>query len=250
MKNMYQSLNSRLGAVLLLTLTLVACGQKNTFVPGIVEIESTGLIALHGQQPAAITSLVTWAQAGSPVAQRELGLAYAVVPAKFPEAVHWLNKAAGAGDVEAQFRLAEANYKMQFGLSQDLQQAWNFYQAAGRQQNAKATLMLARMSKYGEGTTKNLAQATGYLVAAAEQGNAQAMFLLSNAYAAGEGVAQDKFKSMEWLERAAEGDYPVAIQELALSLDGNSTSSSRDLIRARHLLKEASDERLLNWNKY
>ena len=247
---MNQSSNSRLTAILLLTLALTACGQKSTSVPSNVEIESTGLIALHGHRAAAFDALLGWAQSGSPVAQRELGLAYAIVPAKFPEALHWLNLAAAAGDVEGQFRLAEAYYKSQFGHSQDLQQAWKFYQAAGRQQHAKAKLMLARMSKYGEGTTKNLQQSTGYLMAAAKLGNTQAMFLLSNAYAAGDGIARDQIKALTWLERAAEGDYPVAIQELALVLEGHSTSSGNDPIRASHLLKEASDERLLNWNKF
>lgn len=242
--------NSRRAALLIVTLVLIACGEKRIILPGIVEIESTGLIALHGQKAAALDALLGWAQAGSPVAQRELGLAYAAQPAKYREALHWLEQAAAAGDVEAQFTLAEAYYKKQYSLAQDLALAWKYYQAAARQQYAKAELMLARMSKYGEGTAKNLLQATAHLTSAAEQGNAQAMFLLSNAYAAGEGVAQDQTKSRLWLERAAQADYPVAIQALALSLDAHPATSGADPNRARHLLKEAADERLLNWNKY
>ena len=231
-------------------ITLAACAQKKQLVPSQAEMESAGLQALHGQQATAMQALTVWAHKGHPVAQRELAFAYAATASTHSEALHWLEQAASAGDSEAQFQLAETYYKSQLGVPQDYRRAWAWYEDAGKHGNPKASLMLARMAKYGEGRVKDVTQSAGWLIIAARQGNAQAMFLLSNAYAAGEGLAADQIQARQWLERAADGDYPVAIQALAMELDGNTLHPEQDPTRARHLLKEASDERLLRWNKY
>ncbi|MDE2431009.1 MAG: sel1 repeat family protein [Burkholderiales bacterium] len=244
MRNMKLSLT----IACLTALILSACAQSYTLTPTSAEIESAGMLALHGKQSAAIKKLTFWAEHHMPTAQRELGLAYITMPDKLNAGIDWLNKAASAGDEEAQFQLAEAAYKGQLGFTQDYRQAWKWYEAAARQNNAKASFMLARMCKYGEGRAKNLNESIAWLKKSSEQGNAQAMFLLSNAYAAGEGVRQDASEARKWLELAAEGDFPVAIQALAIELQGQ-TSAGHDL-RARHLIKEASDERLMRWNKY
>jgi TPR repeat protein len=81
-------------------------------------------------------------------------------------------------------------------------------------------------------------------------GNAQAMFLLSNAYALGEGVAQNAALAQSWLEKSAEAEYPVAIHELALHLSGTPDLTGANALQARHLIKEANDERALRWNRY
>lgn len=217
--------------------------------PTTAEIESAGIQALHAQLPSAIHSLQKWAEDGNPVAQRELGLAYAIKPESTPQALSWLEKAAEGGDTEAQFQLAEAYYKGRWNLKPDFQQAWKWYEAAAKKE-AKASFMLARMSKYGQGVTQNLASSIHWLKLASDQGNAQAMFLLSNAYAAGEGVEKDPAMARKWLEESAEHDFPVAIQALAMELETGSQLTEKDPVKARHLLKEAMDERLMRWNGY
>lgn len=228
---------------------LNACTPAVT-IPGTAEIESAGMKALHAQSPSALDALNKWAQAGSPVAQRELGLAYSITPAHFNDALLWLEKAAQGGDDQAQFQLAEAHYKERLGLKQNYAQAWKWYEAAAKNKNGKASFMLARMAKYGQGVTQDVAGSVEWLKIASQQGNAQAMFLLSNAYAAGEGVAQDTLQARKWLEESAELDYPVAIQALAMELETGSPQVEKDSLKARHLIKEASDERLMRWNKY
>lgn len=76
------------------------------------------------------------------------------------------------------------------------------------------------------------------------------MFLLSNAYASGDGVRADPGKSRQLLEMSAEGDYPLALQSLTITLESADAHSARDPERARHLFKEATDERLMNWKKF
>jgi TPR repeat protein len=237
---------------------LLACGLGFASItyfnasptPSSAQIESAGVLAINAQTPASMASLSLWAQQGMPVAQRELGLVLASAGADLPQAVNWLNKAALAADSEAQFVLAEAYYKEKLGLPQNYALAWKWYAAAARQENAKASFMLARMAKYGEGVPLDLALSVQYLQQASLAGNAQAMFLLSNAYALGEGVAQNAVLAQSWLEKSAEAEYPVAIHELALNLSGTPDLTGANALQARHLIKEANDERALRWNRY
>ncbi|MFZ6774880.1 tetratricopeptide repeat protein [Undibacterium sp. SXout7W] len=243
-----------------------ACHAPINQQPTTAEIESTGQLAMHGQQSSALRSLTVWSEQGQVTAQRELGLALAaqseqnahavsmpvqqVQEAQRIQAVHWLTQAAKGGDAEARFELAEVYYKARLGVQKDAASAWQWYEAAALQGHSKASFMLARMSKYGEGVPLSLNTSVHWLQKSADQGNAQAMFLLSNAYASGEGVAQDAHQAREWLERSADGDFPVAIQALAMELDGKVNTDPDAARRSRHLIKEASDERLLRWNKY
>ncbi|MBC7404603.1 MAG: sel1 repeat family protein [Cytophaga sp.] len=237
--------------VMLVVMTLVLIRFAGTdSAPAAAQIESVGVRALLTRDESSMATLSRWAQQGFPIAQRELGLALSASQVRYPEALSWLDKAANAGDVAAQFELAEANYKARLGLQQNFAQAWKWYASAATQNNSKASFMLARMTKYGEGHPRDLALSVHWLKQASIGGNAQAMFLLANAYTAGEGVERDQLKAREWLERSAEGDYPVAIHEMALLLDGNPQSSDHDPLLAGHLRKEARDERTLRWNKY
>lgn len=240
----------KISAGILLICGLGAC----TPAPTTAEVESAGIQALHAQLPSAISSLQKWANVGNVVAQRELGLAYAIKPEQQALALHWLELAAsnhkGNGDAEAQFQLAEAYYKGRLGLAKNEQQAWKWYEAAANKRYGKASFMLARMAKYGQGVSQDLAVSVNWLMKASAQGNAQAMFLLSNAYAAGEGIKQDQALARKWLEESAELEYPVAIQALAMELESGSQHVEKDTLKARHLIKEASDERLMRWNRY
>ena len=213
-------------------------------------MESMGLRALHGQDKDAFHALRTWAKQGQPIAQRELAYALAADNQHWTEAASWLKKAAEGGDPEAQFNYAEANYKARLGLTKNNTEAWTWYQAASKQKNDKATFMLSRMCKYGEGVPQDLKQSVHWLQVASELGNAQAMFLLLNAYANGEGVDKNPTLAHEWLEKSAEGDFPVAIQALAIELEGKTDGHDKDQLRASHLLKEANDERKMRWNQY
>lgn len=231
---------------------LAACTQLPP--PGNAQIESVGMTAANTHRPSDIDQLTAWARQGSPVAQRELALACLNWPGHEDLARDWLLKAAEGGDADAQFHLADALYKGSNGLRVNHLLAWEWYRKAARSGNGKASFMLARMAKYGDGTPQDLRASIQWLQVSSGQGNAQAMFLLSNAYSAGEGIEQDETKAREWLEKSAAGDFPVAIQALAMSLDTSdkkvNTGGEDNATRAHHLIKEAADERLMNWRNY
>lgn len=217
-------------------------------LPETAQIESWGIQALHGRDHQALKNLQQWAEWGLPAAQRELALALVLVENTQQQALVWLEKAAANKDREAQFHLAEANYKARWTVAQNFTQASHWYRAASAQGHSQASLMLWRMAKYGEAQPVSLHDSVKWLQTASQQGNPQAMFLLSNAYAAGEGVPRDTNQARHWLEQAAELEYPVAMHELALQM--NQTDNPEEAHKARELLKEAADERLLRWNRY
>lgn len=229
---------------------LLACSDVSLNNPSSAQIESASLAALQGKQSAALKDLQRWADGNLPVAQRELGLVYAAAPATQAQAVQWLFRAAESGDRAAQNQLGQAYYGGKWGLAADPGKAWSLFAAAAHQGESRASFMLARMAKYGQGVPVDLPLSMQWLKEASQQGNAQAMFLLSNAYTSGEGVARDPTLAQEWLERSAAGDFPVAIQAMAMALEGQGRANPAAVAEARHLLKEATDERKMAWNRY
>lgn len=102
--------------------------------------------------------------------------------------------------------------------------------------------MLGLMAKNGDGVRRDAATAARWLQLASELGNAHAMFLLSYAYREGDGVVRDIERSRMLLEESAEREYPPALHELALTV--------ADPQRASHLMKEATEHRRNNWNRF
>lgn len=229
-------------------LLAAGCAEQSKAPPSTAQIESVSIQANQGRQEQAGKQLRRWAEQGMPVAQRELALLLQRMPAGYAEARAWLEKAASAGDGEAAFNLGEAYYFAASGLARDAGLAWKWYGQAAQQGEDRAALMLSRMAKYGDGVPRDLPLSVRWLKFASEHGNAQAMFLLSNAYLSGDGVEHDDVLARSWLEKSAQGDFPVAIQALAMATEGGDLQLRKDPDRARHLLKEATEERRMHWN--
>ncbi len=230
-------------------LLATACAEQAKAPPTAAQIESLAIQADQGRQQKAESQLRLWAEQGMPVAQRELALMLQRAPEGYADARKWFEQAGAAGDGEAAFSLGEAYYSARLGLARDAAAAWKWYSQAAQHGDDKAALMLSRMAKYGDGVPQDLALSVKWLKFASEQGNAQAMFLLSNAYLAGDGVQRDQHSARIWLEKSAQGDFPVAIQALAMATEGGDLQLQKDPDRARHLLKEATEERRMHWNK-
>ncbi|WP_394780561.1 tetratricopeptide repeat protein [Undibacterium sp.] len=230
-------------------LLAAACAEQANVPPTSAEIESVAIQANQGQQQKAARQLQQWAGQGLPVAQRELALMLQTTPAGYAEARQWFEKAGTAGDGEAAYAMGDAYYYARLGLTRNAVTAWKWYGQAAQKGDDRAALMLSRMAKYGDGVPQDLALSVKWLKSASEQGNAQAMFLLSNAYLSGDGVEHDEAKARTWLEKSAQGDFPVAIQALALATESGDLELKKDPDRARHLLKEATEERRMHWNK-
>jgi len=215
---------------------LAAC-QSST-PPSSAEIEAAAMQARQAHDATAERRVRRWAESGLPVAERELALVYQPRAERRDEALQLFEQAARAGDTEAAFELGQMLRQSQPG------QAWLWYRQAAEQQHAKAALMLGLLAANGEGVVKDQAEAARWLAVSSELGNAHAMFLLYNAYREGRGVVPDLAKSRALLQESAHHEYPPALQELAMTVQAD------DALQASHLLKEATEHRHNNWNKF
>jgi len=228
---------------------LIGC-QSPEAAPASAEIESVSMVAAQKHDEQAERRLRNWAAQGLPVAQRELGLLYQARPEQRAEAQQLLEHAAQKGDTEAAFQLAELLRVGVPGSVAAPDKALPWYLQAARQRHAKAALVLGMLFNNGEGTARDLAEGARWLGIASELGNAHAMFLLSNAYREGRGVAQDPVHARKLLEESAEHEYPPALQELAMTVENGDALTAKDELRAAHLMKEATEHRHNNWNRF
>ncbi|KQW93436.1 hypothetical protein ASC94_12425 [Massilia sp. Root418] len=240
------------GAVLVWSTHTPASAQA----PSAAQIEAAAMAAAQTGSPEARQQLQRWARQGLPVAERELGTLYRKEPERQGPARQLLEHAARAGDAEAAYQLGEmlragfagaagqGGAPGQQGQPGQPGKAWPWYRQAAEAGHARAALTLGQMAANGDGVRKDAAVAARWLTLASDLGNAHAMFLLSNAYRYGVGVERDEARGFQLLENAAEHEYPPALQDLALAVQ------SEDAQRAGHLLKEASEHRRNNWNRY
>ena len=219
-----------------LAMVLAAC--QSSPPPTAAEIEAVAMLARQAGDHQAERKVRSWAGKDMPVAERELALIYQARPERRADAVKLFEQAARAGDTEAAFELG------QMLRAATPEQAWPWYRQAAQQGHAKAALMLGLLAANGEGVSKDQSEAARWLAKSSELGNAHAMFLLYNAYREGRGVPRDPAKGRELLEEAAHHEYPPAIQELAMTVQAD------DALRAGHLMKEATEHRHNNWNRF
>lgn len=148
------------------------------------------------------------AQVGDDEAQMAVGLAYEngvdTKPDK-AEAAKWYRKAALAGNLDAQFRLAGLVAKGSKGLTRDMAVAVKLYQTA------------------------------------ADKGHAASQNALGQLHQAGNGVAKDDKLAFEWYEKAAAQRLAVAENNLGM-MYLNGTGTARNLAQAFQLFERAAEQ--------
>jgi uncharacterized protein len=155
-------------------------------------------------------------------------------------AAYWYEKAAEAGDPQAQKQIGYF-YQIGLGVSQDPVRAFHWYQlaAAGGLLSAKVNLGVSYL--WGVGTPKNVPLGIRLFREAAEKGNSLGACYLGDIYYMGIGVDQDKAQGLHWYERAAKEHDPRAEFDLA-SILSKRDDPSYDLPRAIDLLRHSAGE--------
>lgn len=235
--------------VLLSSALLFGC-QIQQEKPTSAQIEVVGMKAKQEADAHAERKLMRWAEQDMPVAQRELAILYQARPKQRGDALKLFELAARGGDTEAAFQLGEMLRVGVPGVPAEPAAAAPWYTMAAKQQHARAALALGLLYKNGDGVARDDAAAARWLSHASELGNAHAMFLLSNIYNQGVGMVQDRARARQWLEEAAEHEYPPAIQELAMTVQLGDALTPKDELRASHLMKDATEHRRNNWNRF
>ena len=131
-------------------------------------------------------------------------------------AMGWLEKAATAGNPDAQVLLAQI-----LDGSNDNARALDLYRKAAEQGSAAGELGLGGMYAAGEGIERDPEQALHWIRMAAEKDHGPAIVALADAYRLGSlGLEPDPARAREWLARGVEAGYEPAVRSLQ-SLDAS-----------------------------
>jgi len=135
-----------IASVLVLVGSLIACQAKENDVPPAPVIEAVAhKLGQHGGA-AAERRLREWADQGSIVAKRELGMLYQSKQARSQDAMRLFEEAARAGDAESAFQLAEL-YRNHRATA-----AATLYQQAALHSHPQAAVRLASLRDAHQGS--------------------------------------------------------------------------------------------------
>lgn len=134
-----------IASVLVMVGALIACQAKEDAVPPAPVIEAVAQkLSVHGGA-AAERRLREWADQGSIVAKRELGMIYQNKTQHRGEAMRLFEEAARAGDSESAFQLAEMVRTPRGASIDGTGRAATLYQQAAASSHPKAALRLASL---------------------------------------------------------------------------------------------------------
>ncbi|SBV92792.1 putative Beta-lactamase [uncultured delta proteobacterium] len=157
------------------------------------------------------------AEKGDPAAQYELGLALVKpIPPHFgpvkegAEAVIWLEKSAGQGNMDAAFLLGYI-YQYGTGVAKDVGKSVAWLTKAADAGNESAMITLAATYKVGDGVMKDKVKARNLYAKAAEKGNNNARTALATMYMDGDGVHKDGKLALAWFTRAVKDGHAPAM---------------------------------------
>jgi len=151
--------------------------------------------------------------------------------ARMPVESRTLLSRAGAGDINAEYKLGEA-YRLGQGFEKDIPQAFKWYARAAEQGHNGARYKLGLLYQIGEGIKQNYGRAAKWYRLAANIGHVpEAQFAMGQLYFLGQGVLQDYTEAFNWYEKAANQGHPVA-QHLLGAMYEEGWAVERDLIEA------------------
>ncbi|WP_338761956.1 hypothetical protein [Massilia sp. METH4] len=148
-------------SLLVLVGSLIACQAKEDTLPPAPVVEAVAQrLSAHGGA-AAERRLREWADQGSIVAKRELGMLYQSKTPRRGEAMRLFEEAARAGDAEAAFQLAEMYHRAAAGTGRGLEKAWPLYAQAAEHRHPQAASRLASLARDGSEEAARWLAATG-----------------------------------------------------------------------------------------
>jgi len=187
------------------------------------------------------------AEAGNVEAQFYLGVMYETGVRgnnDMAAAAKWYRRAAEQGHVEAQTRLGVLYYQGR-GVAADLAEAARWYAKAAEGGSPRAQYNLALMYERGRGVPANAAMAASLYERASDGGTVQARLNLGSLYARGDGVKRDSQRALMWLTMAAASGLKVSDAVRQELLDDLTPEQEAEA-------KRLADERLaksVDWRK-
>jgi TPR repeat protein len=153
-------------------------------------------------------------------------------------AAYWYEKAAGAGDPQAEMQVGYF-YETGFGVTKDSARAAHWYQLAASGGLVRAKVNLAMAYLWGTGVPANERLALKLLNEAASNGSGLAACYLGDFYAFGIGVPRDQAAAEGWYQKGASLHDPIAEFDLATLLF-EAKDHPHDLRAAAALFRESA----------
>jgi TPR repeat protein len=140
---------------------------------------------------------------------------------KWPNAgqAQMIQKAANAGDAQAQFRLA-LMHDAGKGVQQNPEKAARWLQKAAEQGHVEAQYNLATMYDIGHGVAQDYTEAAKWYRAAAGQGYTSAQKNLGAKYGMGQGVPKNNAEAYVWSAIAAQSGDEGAVKNRDIAVRG------------------------------
>ncbi len=155
-----------------------------------------------------------------------------------------LQKAAEAGDVQAQFKLGATYANGDEGLPQDYVAAARWYQQAAAAGFAPAQLNLGNLYMAGRGVVRDVNVALSWWRKAAEQGNGAAQGNLGQTFLAGRLVPPDHAEAFRWLTHAVDNRQRMptgGVEHDLGTMYEQGLGTAKDESKAADLYRRAAD---------
>lgn len=155
------------------------------------------------------------------------------------EAAYWYERAAGAGDPDAQLEIGYL-YEAGVGVERNPERAVHWYQLAASSGLLRAKVNLGIAYLWGTGVPQNEEMAAKLIREAAEDGNGLAACYLGEMYDSGVGLPHDKVAVERWYAKGAKAGEPQAEYRLG-ALYFNGADHRHDLNKAAALLRSSAN---------
>ncbi len=183
----------------------------------------------------ARTLMSVLAKHGDVEAQYSLSLMYKEARGNthsdFQQSINWLQLAANAGHIDAEFNLG-LHYLKGEQVVKNMSSAYLWFSKAAKQGMPRAQFNLALMHEKGIGTSVNLKRSFKWYTSAAVLGNANAQQNLGIKYLLGKEVEQNDSKAKSLITHAAKQQHKEAQFLLARLYQTGRNSIQKDLLKA------------------
>jgi len=156
------------------------------------------------------------------------------------KAAGYYRQAAIKDHVVAQLILADLYASGADGIKQNLAESIRLLGKAADAGEVEAQCRLAAMYDKGQGTPEDRAAAAKWYQRCAQSGDGAAMLRLAEIYQTGDGVPRNKVAAVEWYRRAAEAKQPRAVCRLAALYD-TGQGVIQDLSEAANLYRTCAE---------
>ncbi|WP_334192002.1 tetratricopeptide repeat protein [Pararhodobacter sp.] len=214
---------------------------QNTPAAVAADLATARRLFTEGRYAEGLAILRPAAEAGDPVAQNIVGVAYddGLGYAADPVAArYWLTRAAEAGDARAQLNLGQLLRDGRSGIAVDMVAARHWIQSASDLGYGPASSALGRMVERGIGGPVDLSEALRLYRIGQAAGDPWASEYLAHLYLNGTGVPQDEALARRYFSEAAAGGVAQAQSNYGYMLE-TGAGGPVDLAQAEALYRQA-----------